>query len=80
MPSPSVRSGKSFATLATPLSEVVCVLGDDVQIHARLTREPGRTEGAAIWPLSRVGHHMCSVMRELPEPGVALLTLADDLP
>ena len=46
---------KAFPTAATSESVVVCVLADNVPRHGRLLVEPGRTEGAAVWPLSRVG-------------------------
>ena len=50
----SPRYNKAFATPATPVSVVVSVVNDNVILHARLTQEPGRTEGAAIWSLSRM--------------------------
>ena len=45
------RLTKSFITPATLVSVVPSVNGDDVRPHVRLTREPGRTEGAAVRPL-----------------------------
>ena len=51
---------KAFPTAATPVSVVVCVFGDHVLSHGRLLLEPGRTEGAAVWPLSRVGPDVVS--------------------
>ena len=45
---------KAFPTAATPVSVVVCVEGYNVLLHGRIIREPGRTEGAAVWSLSRV--------------------------
>ena len=46
---------KSFTTLATPVSVVVCVDGDDVPLHVRLITEPSRTERAAVRPFPCVG-------------------------
>ena len=46
---------KAFATPATPVSVVVCVVADNVILHVPLLLGPGRTEGAGIWPLSGMG-------------------------
>ena len=48
------KFNKALATPATPVSVVVCVVNDNVILHACLTREPGWTEGAAVWSLARV--------------------------
>ena len=71
MLSPFARSNESFTTPATPVSVVVCMVGRDVQLHARLTRESGRTEGAVVRPLSRVGPDVVPEMRSCHEPGQA---------
>ena len=72
---PLTNSNKAFPTPATPVSVVVCVLADSVPLHVTLTSEPGRTEGTAVWPLSRVGHHMFGKVRPCSEAGRAQLTL-----
>ena len=64
---------KSFTTLATPVSVVVCVKSDDVLIQVRLTREPVRTEGTAVRPLPRVGPCVSAEIRPCNEPGRAHL-------
>ena len=68
-------SGKSFATAATPVPVVVCVVADNVPLHSRLLLEPGRTEGAAVWPLSRMFPNMSGELTPSNEPGRAHLTL-----
>ena len=64
---------EALTTAVTPVFVVVSVEGGDVPLHVRLPREPGRTEGPAVRPLSRMDPH---VIRELPpryEPGRAHL-------
>ena len=54
VPLPLSWPNKAFPTAATPVSVVVCVEGYNMPLHGRTIREPGRTEGAAVWSLSRV--------------------------
>ena len=63
----------ALTTQATPVFVVVCVEGGDVPLHVRLHREPGRTEGAAVWPLSRMDPHVIRELLPSPEPGRAHL-------
>ena len=58
MSPPYGKCDKAFATAATPVSVVVCMFADNVLVHGRPIHEPGRTERAAVWSLSRVGPHM----------------------
>ena len=51
------------------MSVVVCVLGDNVPIHDRTIPEPGRTEGAAEWLLSRVRSEVVCELLPCNEPG-----------
>ena len=60
MPLPFYWFNKAFPTAATPVSVVVCVFADHVLRHSRMLLEPGRTEGAAVWSLSRVGPDVVS--------------------
>ena len=57
------------------MSVVVCVVADNVPLHSRLLLEPGRTEGAAIWPLSRMGPNMSGELTPCNEPGRTRLAL-----
>ena len=57
------------------MSVVVCVFGDDVPRHGRMPHEPGRTEGAAEWPLSRVSPDVVSEVLSCYEPGRAHMAL-----
>ena len=60
---------KAFPTAATPVSVVVCVEGYNVLLHGRMIREPGRTEGAAVWSLSRVRSEVVCEVPPCNEPG-----------
>ena len=73
MPPQFPRPNKALATPATPVLVVVCVEDDDVLLHGRLPREPVRTEGAAVWPLSRVDPLVSGEVRPRHEPGRAHL-------
>ena len=66
---------EAFSTAATPVFVIVCVVADNVPIYTRPQPEPGRTEGAAVWPLSRVGPDMVSDVPPLREPGLAHMPL-----
>ena len=69
MPPPFSWFNKAFPTPATPVSVVVCVAADNVTLHIRLLLEPGRTEGAAVWPFSRMLPNMCGEVVPFNEPG-----------
>ena len=62
-------SNKPFPTAATPVSVVVCVADDNVLPHVRLIRELGRTERAAVRPVSRMFPSMFGEMVPSNEPG-----------
>ena len=49
----------------------MCVDGSDMPFLGRLVLEPGRTERAAIWSLSRVGPSMSDELLSPNEPGRA---------
>ena len=74
MPSPFFGINEAFPTAATPVPVVVCVFGDDVPRHGRIRRKPGRTEGADVRPLSRVGPVVYNEVRPFRESGRAHLT------
>ena len=65
------KFNKAFATTATPVSVVVCVIADNVFHYATPICEPGRTEGAAVWPLSRVRSEVDGEVVPFSEPGLA---------
>ena len=75
MSPPFIGSKEAFPAPAAPVPELVCVVGDDVPLHVRVLREPGRTERAAVWPLSRMGTHMQFEILPRNEPGQAHLAL-----
>ena len=66
---------KAFPTPATPEAVVVRVDGGHVPSHYRPQIEPGRTEGAAVGSLSRVGSHMQGEVVTPYEPGRAHVAL-----
>ena len=69
MAPPLCGMNEAFPTAATPVSVVVCVFGDHVLSHDRMLLEPGRTEGAAVWPLSRVRSEVVCEVPPCNEPG-----------
>ena len=75
MPPPVSGISEAFPTAATPVSVVVSVKGDDVPLHGGLVLEPGRTEGAAVWPLSRVRSEVVNDVLPCTKTGRAHLTL-----
>ena len=53
----------------------MCVLADHVLRHGRMLLEPGRTEGAAVWLLSRVRSKVVCEVPPCEEPGRAQVAL-----
>ena len=71
MPPPFNGSNEAFPASAALVFVVVCVEGDDMLLHMRLTREPSRTEEAAIRTLLRVGPNMLGEICQRYKPGRA---------
>ena len=74
MPPPFCGSNEAFPTAATPVSIVVCVLANHVLSHGRMLLETGRTEGAAVLSLFRVGPVVDGELLSWIEPGRAHVT------
>ena len=75
MPPPVSGIHKAFPTAATPVSVVVCMFTDNVFLHGGLVLEPVRAEGAAVWPLSRMGPDVVGEKLPLREPGLAHMAM-----
>ena len=74
MPLPLDGDKEAFPTSATPVSIVVCVKADNMSFHGNQQLELGRTEGAAVWPLSRMCSDVIDEVLAKNEPGQAHMT------